>query len=462
MPYLIEEILPVAPYVAATPGDINAAGVIAGTLDGVSGTRDTAFVHLAGVTQARIVFELVAGASAVNALGDIVGTTVQPPKTDSFRPFQWLNGAAGPLDLMTVLPKTAVDGVGSDINDSRVVVGTFEVQAAGLKPHPFLYRNTTGDVVVLSPPGAAHAYGTAINAANQVVGNLWGVRAQGYVYELATGDYSALAFDPEGINDAGLIVGNRDAATPVMKNIGGSDVLLPTFGTAYCQALGVNNSGHVVGTASLTPAPGDDDVVAVRFNGANIVNLNDQLVGSDPWHVVAASDINDSGVIVGLARRTDDPSRRLRGVRLTPAPFRYELGLPLLVAKIFGGVAHGGGGFAWLNGQFVPVPSNNPEDWYRDWQRMAPRQRETLLGLLLGEIALHLEANRDQSELRALASRLVAAGAQAVQEASATRAPANAPAKTNTPVASARASDAKTIASLERRLALRGARRLIR
>jgi hypothetical protein len=103
-----------------------------------------------------------------------------------------------------------------------------------------------------------------------------------------------------------------------VKQLGGSDVLLPTFGTSLCRALAVNNAGVIVGTASPPEATTNDDVVAVSFESGHVVNLNERLVGDASWHVIAAHDINDAGVIVGLALRVDDPSRRLRGVRLVP------------------------------------------------------------------------------------------------------------------------------------------------
>lgn len=311
--YHVEEIPPTGEFGSVAPSSVNAAGVIAGSLEG---SVETAFVHRAGVTHALNVFDQVSGVNGINALGDIVGTSMQRGKPDTFRPFQWLNGAAAPVDLMTVLPKTAVDAVGADINDSQNVVGTFEIQAAGLKPHPFVYRNATGEVTVLRPPGATYAYGVAINAADQVAGHLWGVAGEGFVYDMASGEYSSLTFEPAAINDAGLVVGNRDGATPIMQQLGGSDVLLPTFGTALCRALAVNNSGAIVGTASL-PGSGAD-VVGVAFEAGNLVNLNERLTPGAPWHVAVAHAINDAGVIVGLAMREDDPSRRLRGVRLTP------------------------------------------------------------------------------------------------------------------------------------------------
>jgi uncharacterized membrane protein len=313
--YHVEEIPAPEGYGSTTPGGINRAGIIAGSLDG---RPDTTFIHRPGVTQVLNVFDEVSEASAINARGDIVGTRMQPGRLDTFKPFQWLNGDLHPVDLMTVLPETAVDGVGSDINEAQVVVGTFEIRAAGLKPHPFVYDNATREVTVLHPPGATYAYGTAINSANQVVGHLWGVSGVGFVYDLPSGEYSPLTFEPEAINAFGLIVGNRDGATPIVKELGGSDVLLPTFGTSFCRALAVNNAGVIVGTASPPAATTNDDVVAVSFESGEVVNLNQRLADGAGWHVIAAHDINDAGVIVGLALRVDDPGRRLRGVRLVP------------------------------------------------------------------------------------------------------------------------------------------------
>lgn len=329
--YHVDEIPPADGFGSTTPGSLNSAGLIAGSLEG---STDSAFIHGAGVTRALNVFDRVSGASAINALGDVVGTSMQAGRPDTFRPFQWLSGAAHPVDLMTVLPNTAVDGVGADMNDTRDVVGTFEIQAAGLKPHPFVYRNASAEVTILHPPGATYAYATAINAANQVIGHLWGVAGKGFLYDLTSGQYSPLTFEPEAINDAGLVVGNRDDATPVMRPPGGRNRLLPTFGTSSCRALAVNNSGVIVGTAALPTA--DAPIVAVVFEGGSVVNLNERLAVGDPWHVVVAHDINDAGVMVGLAIRRDDPSRALRGVRLTPASYRVASALPEFTTTVNG------------------------------------------------------------------------------------------------------------------------------
>jgi probable HAF family extracellular repeat protein len=106
-----------------------------------------------------------------------------------------------------------------------------------------------------------------------------------------------------GINDAGIIVGNVTYGTThatVFNN--GSVTDLGTLGGSNSYAYGINNAGTVVGTSYLS---GDSTFHAYMAQGGDLTDIK-PLTGHDGFSEAMA--INDRGQVVGYSSSTDDGS----------------------------------------------------------------------------------------------------------------------------------------------------------
>jgi probable HAF family extracellular repeat protein len=107
---------------------------------------------------------------------------------------------------------------------------------------------------------------------------------------------------------------------------------LGTFGGTDSEALGINNSGQVVGEAETSSGAEH----AFLYNGSgSIQDLND-LIGSTGWTLSDAAGINDSGQIVGTGT---NPSGAQQAFLLTPVPEPAAITLLLVSAACLLGCA---------------------------------------------------------------------------------------------------------------------------
>lgn len=87
-------------------------------------------------------------------------------------------------------------------------------------------------------------------------------------------------------------------------------------GGSLSHGWDINNDGIVAGSAE-NPATASDPnltLAAVLWSDGEIINLNDQIPPDTSWTLVIAYGINDSGQIVGIARRDGES----QGLELTP------------------------------------------------------------------------------------------------------------------------------------------------
>ena len=173
------------------------------------------------------------------------------------------------------------------INDAGVVVGNTYIDG---QSHGTIW--TSSGVTDLG----ANTYATAINNSGEVAGSNSGafVALNGNVEDLAlpsSMNWSAAY----GINDAGTVVGDGRLDNGTFRgliwNTDGSVTTLGTLGGSSSQAMGVNNSGEVVGFASL--ASGYQHAFALI--GGSMLDLG--TLGGSSY----AYRVNDSGEVVGYS-----------------------------------------------------------------------------------------------------------------------------------------------------------------
>ena len=129
------------------------------------------------------------------------------------------------------------------------------------------------------------------------------------------GTFGAVDSWANGLNDLGQVVGGIDNGNPGPNYTsrgyvwsGGVGTVLPTLGGARGEALGINNSGVVVGD-SYTAAGNSSPRHAFTYAGGVLTDLG-TLAGT----VSAATAINNSGLIAGFSTSntplTDTPTQK--------------------------------------------------------------------------------------------------------------------------------------------------------
>jgi len=253
----------------------------------------------------------------VNDSGHVVGKSSADDVVDPTYLFYWSNG------VMTEIPGFGVKyGFARAINNAGEVAG-LSCRTDGVT-HGFLYSGgATIDLGSLEGFGGySCAYG--INDHTQIVGVssidgrnrgfLWQEGSMIDIGDLVGGMGNTRAYR---INRSGQVVGETWDTAPatahgffwdngVMTDLG----LMPGTSGPASQALGVNDLGEVVGTASGGPFIWDS------VNGMR--DLRTMVDASAAgWDLRQAHDINNVGQIAGFGI---DPQGNLHGFLLTPVP----------------------------------------------------------------------------------------------------------------------------------------------
>lgn len=219
------------------------------------------------------------------------------------------------------------------INDAGEAVGVFigpAVESA--------FRWNGSAMIPLGNLGGIVSSARDINLAGQVAGysttqgghrraTIWNGSNPTELAPLSLGDSEAV-----GINDFGLVVGQSYSAEYHWSRVtlwnGTTALTLENLVGKIGYAEAINNSGQVVGR-SVTPYGGQLNRATI-WNGTTVTDLNsflDASLVSDGWILTSASDINDSGSIVGTAYSTITGQER--GFKLVassvPEPQTYAL-----------------------------------------------------------------------------------------------------------------------------------------
>jgi len=266
---------------STTGYSVNNSGTVAGWGQASSGGQQ-AFVSTTGALPLGVGTESYA--YGINNAGTVVGNTYIGGNSHGTI---WTS--AGITDLGANTYATAInnsgEAVGSNGSAFAVVNGQLE------------------DLAMPSNMNWSSAYG--INAAGTVVGDgrlangtfrgvIW--NADGTVTMLGTlGGASSQATD---VNDSGEVVGFASLASgyqQAFSMIGGTMVDLGTLGNSS-YAYGVNASGEVVGYSYLT----DGDQHAFLYYDGTMLDLNSLLPANSGWDLEEAFGINASGQITGM------------------------------------------------------------------------------------------------------------------------------------------------------------------
>lgn len=311
--YVVEDLGVLKGDTSSVAQGINEQGDVVGWSMGPAGTRGFVFTAKGGMTalpglpgRDRTV------ARDINDAGDIVGSA-NAGGVDLGRAVLWSLGSA--QDLGTLGTGAYSEAWG--INNLGQIVGYSYVNGGSY--HGFIYSPSTGMVDLT--PSSDTGFARDINEAGQVTGYKTAVGGY-HAFRWENGQFLDLGVLPGfahsfgwAINDSGQVAGSSSSASGNserfirftdqggLQNLGGAG--------EHNVAQGINAEGTVVGTA------GNSAKRAVRFNDkTGLKDLNTLIDPSLGWVLLEATDINDSGTIVGYA--FNNFTGQTHAVRLQP------------------------------------------------------------------------------------------------------------------------------------------------
>jgi probable HAF family extracellular repeat protein len=296
---------------------MNEAGqVIVNFQDNNGDSRTTRWSSSEGLVDVgNLGFNVLVGRD-INESGQIVGVSQFSSSDPNARAFSWTQGG-GIVDL------GALGGASSDaqaVNDSGAVVG---LASTPTETHAFLWT-AGGGMVDLGSPGQ-NTFATDINNAGMVaIDNI--TTGHAFVWTSGGGmvDIGTLGGVTRAVrlSENGAVVGQSFLPSgdshPFMWTSSTGMIDLGSLGGSFAEATDVNESGEVVGRATTT---GDEDDVSFFWSESSGIVLIDGLQGNE----TEARGINASGQVVGY---TSAPgSNALHGFLWTEADGFIDLGI---------------------------------------------------------------------------------------------------------------------------------------
>ena len=343
--------------VSAWPAGASPASASSPTTSSATTSSATASAATAEYTLVRLALPpgyRAGQVTGLNASGHMAGGVFQPGE---MRPVLW----SSPTRVRLLrLPKGAVAGVASDVDDSGDVVGYARGQDG--RNHAVAWKKGHHPRWLKEPAGTSQSFALAVNEAGDTAGIVQGAQGDRAAFwpgsamrsgraAPTTGPPGSSAFDvngsrltagaqaspagrltaltwtpgraptplrsvipggdavARGVNDAGLVVGFSEAAqgTRAVSWRAGQPTVLPLPpGTAQSQAWGVNSAGHVVGRGMSEEF---DALVPVVWtpSGARLL----PALGDAPWQWTDTTAINDSGMVVGYYEEVGGPELQI-------------------------------------------------------------------------------------------------------------------------------------------------------
>jgi len=312
--YHIEEIPTPVPGGFTSAARAICSGGVVGAADITAPDQFHAVLYEAGkLTDLGTLGGSLSRAQDGNAQGSIVGGSTKVPFTGAF---VYRDG------VMTELP-----GIGGEdaeawaINNREEIAGVANIPPNGgggdTDNHAILWEPDEPQPIDLTAlNGGSYSFVRDINDQGDIVGTDIADHPRAVVWRdrvlVVLDDGGAIDSQANAINEAGTIVGFID--TPESHAvIWSNDTMLDLSAvTGPSVALGIDNSGHVVGSA--TSEVGNPLAFAFLYSEGSMLDLNDSI-DQTGWSLREATDVCDDGRIVG----NGELDGIARGFMLTPA-----------------------------------------------------------------------------------------------------------------------------------------------
>jgi probable HAF family extracellular repeat protein len=302
---------------------LNDGGEVVGW-SGFQGGSSTAFLYSGGAMQ-----NLGSGlngsseATGINATGQVVGHSTQE------QAFVYAGAS------LQILP--GLSGRALGINNRGQIVGGY--MPPDTNWHAFLYSD--GTLHDLGVAGASDTVATAINSSGEVVGYTDGVggNSQAFVYQAGTirpvgTPGGGLPYSHAwAVNDSGQIVGdstNAAGQSHAFLYDSGTMQDLGALGPFASVAIGINNSGEVVGSSGGK---------GFLYISGTMYDLNELTVDDPGYLITSAAAINASGQIAADAITPSGQEHAVllspTAIPLPPAAWAALSAVPLLLSRRF-------------------------------------------------------------------------------------------------------------------------------
>lgn len=276
---------------------------------------------------------LISEANAVNNSGTVVGDSATSG-SGMAHAFAYVNGAL--VDMGTF---GGSQSFAYGINSAGLATGYADVSAAsGGGTHAFSYDTTKAGATKtdLGTLGGRASYGYGINASGAIVGYssttnntashafidakdpMTGVATMTDIGTLNNGKGNSFG---RGINKDGTAVGYSDTGVAGQQlafaytGAGGMQSLGTLAGTVNSRALGINDSGVIVGYSINA----SNATTAFVYANSAMVSLS-AYSGISNWTFQYAASINNNGVIVGYGMNPQKQIHAFALTQVTPAP----------------------------------------------------------------------------------------------------------------------------------------------
>jgi probable HAF family extracellular repeat protein len=280
---------------SSTALGINDSGEVVGTATLSGDTTSHAFLYSNGQIQdLGSLGGTNANANAINFSGEIVGTSTTSPTMQQSYAFTYSNGSM--QSLASPLQPQISDAF--SINSSGLIVGTW---VGG----PAVYSNGYWSLLVNDT--YKYGQGFAVNSSGQATGYLSIADSseyyQAFIWTSSSfkylGTLGGNTSDGRAINSSGEVVGESLLASNATTDAflyDGTMHDLGTLGGNDATAYGINDSGVIVGRSNVIGSPGFQAFV---YSNGQMTNLNTLIPSNSGWTLNEALGINNSGQIVG-------------------------------------------------------------------------------------------------------------------------------------------------------------------
>lgn len=191
------------------------------------------------------------------------------------------------------------------LNDQGLIVGTVDsVQQGGTTRTAAVWSNGAWQALP-HVSGGFHIEPHGVNNAGQVVGSDGGLA---FIWQAGSTQKLSAFGPPSGaraINDSGVAVG-MDGSQAIRWANGIAETLQRPANLSSAQALGINESGVIVGVGRLSGAS-DAPTVALRWQGEQVSQLTQGEAAS-----AQATALNEAGTVIGHAQFADGREQAAR------------------------------------------------------------------------------------------------------------------------------------------------------